>query len=663
MASARGKKGASPKTETVVDANRPSAVPAAPGRARARGRVGVHPRGFGFVQLEPEAEGASAFVAPPELNAFVEGDLVTAAIEESAPGRLSASKLELVERVRRELFGVVVTRSGRAYLRVDREVANTDWAFVDLDAPPPEGAFVVAAIEGARLRPIRVVSAADASLERVVVRHGLRTEYPAAALVEARMAVERGPEPLAARRDLRAVPTVTIDAESTRDIDDALAVLPAAPDGALRLLVSIADVDALVSEGSALDREARTRGTSVYLAGRVIPMIPPALSEDALSLLPGVDRPAMTVELRIDPEGRVTAVDVYPSLIRSWARLDYDGVAAFLDRGESAAIPEDVRSTVRWLRTAAARIAVTRASRGGVSLARDEAYITLDAQTREPTALSARITTTAHVLVERLMVAANEAVATWLVDRGLPGVFRVHDAPEPRSVAELARYAHNFGVEPGFGSTLSPLGLAAFEAQVATTTIADAMRSVLGRVLGPARYTVHPSLHFGLAAQRYLHFTSPIRRYADLAVHRIVKAFLAGRRDLHAGDVALQELAEHLNGSALRADKAERERLRMLAARLFASRIGETFAGNVVMVQPFGLIVQLEGTAVTGTVGTDALPGGPWALDHARHALVGESTTWSIGDPIDVEIVATNEDLGRIELVQRGARPEGYPAA
>ncbi len=630
---------------------------------KVTGRVGVHPRGFGFVQFEADGALASAFVAPPELNAFLAGDTVHATVEESAPGRLSATKLELVERPRRELFGVVVTRAGRAFLRVDREVANTDWAFVDGAKPPAEGTFLVGAIEGDRVRPIRVVSAADASLERVVVRHELRAEYPEAVLAEAKAAVERGPAPLSHRRDLRAIPTVTIDAQSTRDIDDALAVLPAAPDGALRLLVSIADVDALVPEGSALDREARTRGTSVYLAGRVIPMVPPALSEDALSLLPGVDRPTMTAELRIDPEGRVTAIDVYPSLIRSWARLDYDGVAAFLDRGESGAIPEEVRDTVRWLRTAAARIAVTRAARGGVSLARDEAYITLDAETREPTALSSRITTTAHVLVERLMVAANEAVAAWLVDRGLPGVFRVHDAPDARSVAELARYAHNFGVEPGFGPSLSPLGLAAFEAQLATTTIADAMRSVLARVLGPARYTVHPSIHFGLAAPRYLHFTSPIRRYADLAVHRIVKAFLAGRRDLHAGDVALEELAVHLNDRALRADKAERERLRMLAARLFASRIGEAFAGNVVNVQPFGLIVQLAGTAVTGTVATDALPGGPWTHDHARHALVSDAGAWSIGDPIEVELVATNEDLGRIDLVQRGARPSGYPPA
>jgi ribonuclease R len=585
------------------------------------GRIVVHPRGFGFVEL---ANGDSAFIPPPDLLWFLKDDRVECEVIPQEGGRLGATKLRLIERRRHTVFGTVVDRKGRPHVRIDREISNADWPLTG-DAAP-DGTYVVATIVGRELRIERTIAPADASLERVLVRHEIREGYSREAEAEA-----DAPPPLTmeGRRDLRSIPTVTIDAPSSRDLDDALSVFPAAPDGAIRLLVSIADVDALVPAASALDKEARLRGTSVYLAGRVIPMIPPKLSEDALSLLPGVDRPAMTAELRIDPEGRVHAIDVYPSMIKSHARLDYDGVAAFLDDGDAAAIPEPVRDTVRWLRTAAARIAVTRHARGGVSLLREEAYITVDAETREPTKIGARTNTSAHTLVERLMVAANEAVARWLVDRGLPGVFRVHDAPEPRKVQSLSAWAANFGFTAGFGPELTPLALSAFEEQFENTAIAPAVSNVLGRVLGPARYTVHPSIHFGLAAPLYLHFTSPIRRYADLAVHRIVKAFLAGRRDLHAGDEALEKLAVDLNDLAFRATKAENERTRMLAARLFANKIGETFRGNVVGIKPFGTIVQLVGMAVTGTI-ADA--------------------QYEIGKSLDVRVIGTNEDLGRIDL-------------
>jgi len=610
------------------------------------GRISVHPRGFGFVELD---SGETAFVSPPDLNAFVKGDRVSAEIGESQPGKLAATSLQLVERTRRELFGTTVTRGGRGYVRVDREVANSDWPLVE-PVNVPEGTVVVAAIEGQKLRVLRAVADADASLERVIVRHGIQSEYADDALAEARAATAVS---FAGRRDLRETPFVTIDAPVSRDLDDALAVLPAAPDGAIRVLVAIADVDSMVPVGSGLDREARARGTSVYLAGRVLPMLPPELSEQALSLLPGEDRPAVVVELRIDPEGGVRAIDLYEALIRSHARLDYDGVAAFLDQSDPAGIPEPVRDTMRWLRTAAARIAITRGARGGVTIMREEAYVSIDARTGEPSKIVARESTSAHLLVERLMVAANEAVARWLVDRGLPGVFRVHPAPDERSVSSLAAWARNFGFEPGFGPVLTPLSLAAFEAQFASSSIAPAVSNVLGRVLGPARYTVHPGLHFGLAAPLYLHFTSPIRRYADLAVHRIVKAYLGGVRDQHAGDEALEALAVSLNELAYRATKAENERVRMLAARLFATKINEPFRGNVIAVKPFGLVVQLVGMAVTGTIATELLPGGPFRRDGVRQALIGPEHTYAIGEPIDVVVTGTNEDLGRIDLAPR----------
>jgi ribonuclease R len=624
------------------------------GGGSVRGTVSVHPRGFGFLKIEPPAgDVTSAFITPPELNLFLDGDSVSATLVVEGEGRASAAGLSLIERARRELFGTVTIRKGKRHLRVDRLVSNTDWPFKEgLAEAFEEGAAVVAAIEGSELVPLRAVAAGtDLGLERVVVRYSIRSTFPEDVLAAARAAAEsRGAAGGGTRRDLRAIPTVTIDAPTTTDIDDALAVIPAGADGALRVLVSIADVGAIVPEGSPLDEEARARGTSVYLAGRVLPMFPEAISSDAASLIPDADRLAVTAELRIDAEGEVRSVDLYESVIRSHARLSYDAVAAFLEEGQAGAVPASVEPTLRWLRTAAARLSAVRAARGGVELAREEAYVSFDPATREPTGVTPRGETSAHRIVERLMVAANEAVAAWLVDRGLPGLFRVHDEPEPDRVEILARFAHNFGFEAGFGPRLRPRGLSAFEAQFKSSPLAPAIRTVLGEALGPARYTVHPGLHFGLAAPLYLHFTSPIRRYADLAVHRVIKRYLAGDRALVAGDAALELLAQHLNRAAFVAARAESERHRMLVARLLASRVGERVSGNIVAIKPFGLIVQMKGAGATGTIGLDALPDGPYRLEPSTHAAVSAARQFRIGDSIEATIAGANEELGRVDL-------------
>jgi ribonuclease R len=625
-----------------------------------RGHISVHPRGFGFLNFEREdGSPASAFVAPPELNRFLEDDLVTARITTGADGRMNAADLVLVERRRSELFGTLVRRGGRAHLAVDRVVANTDWPFSATSGPPAsvaEGTPLVARLRDSGLELVRVVPPeADLGLERCIVRHGVRSSFEPALLESARQ-LERRPEQ-GHRRDLRDIPSVTIDAASTRDIDDALAVLAPGEDGALRVLVSIADVDAFVVEGSPLDREARLRGTSVYLAGRVLPMFPEVLCEDRISLVQAADRPALTVELRIDPEGEITAVDLYASLIRSHARLTYDAVARLLATGHSEEIPAAIVPTLRWLRTAAARLSTVRAARGGIELVREESYVTLT-ESGAPAFVAARVDTEAHRIVERLMVAANESVARWLVERGLPSVFRVHDAPTEARTDALKRFAHNFGIEAGFGPRLSPRGLLAFDAQLRDNEAAPAIRSVMGRVLGPAHYSGAPELHFGLGAPLYLHFTSPIRRYADLAVHRVVKRYLAGERKFEGGEQLLTGLALELNRSSLRAAKAETERHRMLVAQLFAGRVGERLSGNVVAVKPFGLVVQMLGTGVTGTVAIEGLPGGPYRVNLATQAIepaaAGEAGSgvrrFSVGDPIEVEIAGTQPELGRVDL-------------
>lgn len=617
---------------------------------RLEGRISVHPRGFGFVAAnggDDDDDGVSAFIAPPDLNPFLAGDLVAFDLVPSGDGRFSAKKLALRERARSVLFGSFTLRRGRPHVAVDPEIGNTDWPLVGTKgAGLAPGDFLMARVDGDVARFERAVPPERVGVERVIARYQLRTGYPDDETVAAAVAV---PVSKAGRRDLTAVPTVTIDASSTRDLDDALAVLPAGPDGALRLLVSIADVDHAVPAGSPLDEEARARGTSVYLAGQVLAMLPPAVSEGSLSLLPGEDRAALTAELRIDDEGEVTAIDLYETVIRSTARLSYAEVAAFLETNDPSGLPEAVRPTVAWLRTAAARLSAARRGRGGVDLLREEASITVD-ESDAPIELVAHESTPAHTLVERLMVAANEAVARWLVARGLPGLFRVHPEPEEDAVAGLAAAAGTFGLMAGLGAHLSPRGLQALEAQFAGTPLAPAMRTVLAKALGPARYTVHPGPHFGLAAPLYLHFTSPIRRYADLCVHRVVKGFLRGERGQVADDPRLEAIGVAVNELARNASRAERDRLRMLAARLFSARVGERFSGHVVAARPFGLIVHLSGVGVTGTLGVDALAGGPWQVDEHGQALVGRRGSWHLGQAVEVVVAGTDEDAGRIEL-------------
>ncbi|HEY4219795.1 MAG TPA: RNB domain-containing ribonuclease, partial [Myxococcota bacterium] len=346
------------------------------------GVVSVHPRGFGFVTFD---DGASAFVAPPELNAFLADDVVECRVDTGADGRHSARGLRLLARPRTRLFGTAVHHGAALFVRVDRLVANTDWPLAG-ELALTDGAQVLARIDGAQAVLERTLDDKEAEIEALLVRHDLAGDHAAAVLD----AAERATAPaLAGRCDLRGMVTVTIDGPSTRDIDDALLALPPDDEGALRVIVAIADVAAAVPAGGALDDDAKARATSVYLAGKTLPMLPRRLSEDLLSLVEGADRPALTAELRIDVEGRVLAVDVHEAVIRSTARLSYDQVARFLDHGDNDAVPEATRETLRLLRAASARLSQARSERGGKDVEREEISVRLD-ERGEPTDLEVR---------------------------------------------------------------------------------------------------------------------------------------------------------------------------------------------------------------------------------------------------------------------------------
>lgn len=618
------------------------------------GRVAVNPRGFGFLEVDEGESGdvLRAFIPPPALNAFLADDVVAGTIVRADDGRWNATDLTLYERPRTELVGEVVSRRGSLFLRVDREVSNTDWPLDSRGQSLEPGATVLARIasgEPAAQFRKRVDGSDDPSLARVIARHRIVTEWSEDALEQAR-ALTKKPHSIDGRRDLRSLPTVTVDAPSTRDIDDAISVMPADREGALRLFVSIADPSDFIEPGTALDREARARATSTYLAGRTLPMLPDELSSGHLSLHPEVDRRTLTCEMRIDPEGNITATDVYESVIRSFARLDYEETADYLDHGTLTREVEKVRSSMPWFRAASARLGAFRARRGGIRIAQDEAKITVDPATGQASAVEAQRPNSAHVMIERFMVAANEAIARWLTERGVPSLLRVHDIPDEDAVGDLAEIAENFGYAAGFGPKLSPLSLAAFDAQIDGSPQEPAIRSVLLRSLGPARYQVAPSMHFGLAAPLYLHFTSPLRRYADFEVHRTIRAYLRGRRDWSPRDPTLDALSRHINERARAATRAENDRRKMIVARYMADRVGQRFSARITRLRTFAIVAQLDASFVEGSISVDSIAGGPYVLDPRETHLRGSDRTFTVGQAVRVKVSGADPALGRVEF-------------
>jgi ribonuclease R len=644
-----------------------------------------HVRGFGFVDFdEPHlapggAVVTSCFVPPPLTAPLLDGDAVSAAFVVEPDGRATAGSVTLVRRTRTEVFGVV--EAGLA-LRVDPHVGSGRWTLAGRTEDLPVGTAVLADITGDRTADPSDEwddpTDADALLERVRVRHRLPLTHPADVLAEAdtqaaqETAGRRRSRSTLSRRDLRTLTTFTIDAPSSRDLDDALSVFPADPDGGIRVCVHIADVAAHVRPGTKVDAEARRAATSVYLPGWTRPMLPNRLSDDALSLVPDADRDALTVEMRVAADGEITAADVYASRIRSDVRLSYETAAAVLAGARTDDVDVAVVEALRWLRTAGARLGVQRLRRGGVEARRVEPELAVEVVEGVAEQVAATPSNPANLLIERLMVAANESVAGWLVDRGLPGVFRVHPPPGPDAATALEAFCAAAGFHPGFGSTLTPLGLSALSSQLdaAADETSAAVWDVLLGFLGRASYTPAAGPHFGLASPGYVHFTSPLRRYADLVVHRTVHAFLEGHRDpaAYPTHVELVSLCAHLDASTRTAATAERQMRKSLwlvtLARRVADDPGARFTGRVTGVGAKGLFVTLDGSHVSGMVGARTLPGRGWTESPDGLSLVdGAGHRHGYGDAVVVQVDSADVEAGQLELrlvaPPRSERPAG----
>ncbi len=483
--------------------------------------------------------------------------------------------------------------------------------------------------------------------------HGIPTEFYPEALQEAKRAK---PAPLEGREDLRAIPLITIDPEDARDHDDAVW---AAPDddpknpGGWHAIIAIADVAHYVRPGSALDREAWRRGNSAYFPDRVVPMLPEALSADLCSLLPGEDRAVLAAHLWFAADGRKIRHHFSRAMIRSAANLTYEAVQAAVDgRGsdEATALLDPV---LRPLYAAFAAIDRARAERGPLDLDMPERKIWL-AEDGRVLDIRERERLEAHRLIENFMIAANVAAAETLEERRELCMYRVHDEPAGDKVEALRDFLSSLDVHLARGQVLKPQVFNRVLERVRGGPHEHVVNEVVLRTQSQAVYSHENLGHFGLALRRYAHFTSPIRRYADVLVHRaLISALRLGEGGLGPEDrERFAETGEHISATERRAMLAERESTDRYLAAFLADKVGAEFAGRISGVARFGLFIKLEESGADGLVPLSSLRGDYYHLDEARHRLQGEASgrIYRIGDPVSVRVREANPVSGGLLL-------------
>ena len=677
-------------------------------RSNPRGVLTVHGGGFGFVQT---AEGAYFIPASKMAGAF-DGDLVEVAPlpptggkgvarqphqGAARPGDQPAARvLRVVDRAHDTLvgryevaepFGVVVPEDARIpydifTMRSDHpDVPDGSLVRVRITAFPTRRTAATGVVE----EVIGRAGDEGVGVDLIVARHKLETAFSDGALAEARAAVlDEAGALVEGYRDLRERFTLTIDPADARDFDDALSLDPVvlANDGMprsvrvadgrglaaarWRLGVHIADVSHYVPWNSSIDLDARRRATSVYLADRVIPMLPEELSGDLCSLKPGEVRRTMTADLYLDDDARLVGYELYPALIRSDARLTYDEAQALLEeaagRDVDASGDDALTGRLARLSCLARRRAAAREAAGGLDFATVEARVRLDAE-GHPVGIDLRRKTDATSLVEEAMILANETVARHLRDARFPGIFRVHDKPSPDSLAALVPVFQEFAWFGGIDQNRLVAGDPHVLGQVLEASAGrpegELVSTLVLRSMKRAVYRPACEPHYGLASGAYTHFTSPIRRYPDLVVHRMLKAQLTRRPERFDQEVAaLPWIAEHSSNMERVAEKAARESQELKIVEYMERSVGQAFPAVVSGVTSYGVYVRLENTA-EGLVPMKSLGREYFAFDPVLHRLTGEDTgtVYRLGQRLPVILAAADPRAGRLDF--RPAREGG----
>ncbi len=628
------------------------------------GQIIANAEGFGF--LRADSGGDDLYLAPLEMRKVLHGDRVLASVVGvDRRGRRQGAIVEILQRRNPRLVGRVARARGIVtVLPDDKRLHQPVLIPAGQDLAARDGQIVIAEItdapDGAHGPIGRIVELLGEKLtpslivRMAIAAHDLPQQWSDAVRAEAAAAplqVDAGLH--ADREDLRALPLVTIDGEDARDFDDAVHARPLG-DGGFRLWVAIADVAHYVPVGSALDGEAEARGTSVYFPGFVVPMLPEVLSNGICSLKPEVDRLALVCEMRIDAQGQVTRAHFVRAVIRSHARLTYTQVWQALS-GEPAA-----RKALGALWPAVADLhalyrvlAVARAARGAIEFDSPEMHFRLDAA-GEVQALGAYERNDAHRLIEECMIAANVQAARYLARRRLPVLYRVHEKPPQEKYADLLEFLREFKLRLPAWDAVTPQDFRQLLARVGERPEALLLQSVLLRAQSLAVYQAQNGGHFGLALDAYTHFTSPIRRYPDLLVHRAIGRALAGGTP--AGYAYTPEsmatLAQHCSRRERVADEAEREVDERYQCAFMERHVGARYAGVVTGVTSFGLFVQMIETRISGLVHVTQLPADYYHFDEQRRLLQGERTrrAYRLGDPVQVQVLRASLEDRKIDL-------------
>lgn len=662
------------------------------------GRVQGHRDGFGFLVTD-EKGAEDLFLSPRQMQQVLDGDRVLVSVEgRNRFGKREARIVEVVERGTTDLVGIYQNEGGVHFLapqnrRLAREVLITslngmkpdpgDHIRTRIHQYPGRDKHLLVELE-------EIIAAPDEpgmEVEVAVRNFDIPFMWPEAVEAEAEaIPAEVQEQDKEGRVDLRDLPLVTIDGEDARDFDDAV-YIEAKQRGGWRLIVAIADVSHYVKPGTALDQEAQTRGTSVYFPRRVIPMLPEKLSNGLCSLNPDIDRLCQFCEMQISAAGKISKFQFGEGVMRSRHRLTYTQVGALIEQPESplardlAKRLDKATQTMLWqYHDLYGALRKQRDERGAIDFETTETRIVYD-DNRKISAIEPVVRNVAHKMIEEAMLAANICAAKLLDKSGLPALFRNHEAPKAEKLKSLQQFISPLGLKldwsPKMGEP-TPAAFRSLTSAIAGRPDREVIQTVMLRSLTQAKYQVENKGHFGLAYKAYTHFTSPIRRYPDLLVHRAIRYLIrsgeggnqvvggpglvarmrgaAKKQVLPYTPAQMVALGEHCSLTERRADDATRDVVQWLKCQYMQQHLGEDFDGVISGVASFGLFVQIGDLFIEGMVHVANLNSDYYHHDEVRHALVGESTgqSYALGDRVKVKVAAVNIDDRKIDLLVVG---------
>lgn len=626
-----------------------------------RGRIQAHRDGFGF--LIPDDGSGDIFLPVREMRIVFPNDVVLVRLAHQGERRREGTIVEVLKRNTQQIVGRYFEKNGIAFVDPDNKLITQDVLIpAGQQGKAQLGQFVVVEItvqpskrQQALGRVIEILGnhlTPGMEVELAIRNYELPNQWPREILREAKQlpfeVLEHDKE---GRNDLRHLALITIDGEDARDFDDAI-YCESTKNGFV-LYVAISDVSYYVKLGSALDREAEARGSSVYFPAKVIPMLPEVLSDNLCSLLPYQDRLAIVCEMHISLKGEIKNYQFYRAVIYSHARLTYNQVALML-RGETTKDQEEIIPHVKNLYRLYQKLLKQRIKRGAIEFNTTETRIKFD-QKGKIKRIVPVVRNKAHQIIEECMLVANVSASHFLQEGDTPTLYRVHEGPDKQKLHDLRKFLRTFGLRLTGGDQPTPMDYTKLLLRIKKRPDAQLLQTVMLRSLRQAIYTPENSGHFGLSYNRYCHFTSPIRRYPDLIVHRGICHRLQKRsvKKFPYDEQRLIILGEHCSMSERRADRATRDAIDWLKCEYMLNKVGQVFDGHIVDVTGFGVFVELDKIYVEGLVHVTTLKNDYYHYDSVHHLLRGKRNgrIYRLGDPLLVTVARVDLDERKIDFV------------